>query len=71
LERVDRFKTVILDFAEVATIGQAFADEVFRVFVNEHPQVKIIAAHTNTEVAGMIARVETGIDEGLGLLFKK
>jgi hypothetical protein len=32
LARVERFKTVIFDFTEVESIGQAFADEVFRVF---------------------------------------
>ena len=32
LARVDRFRTVVLDFKGVDAIGQAFADEVFRVF---------------------------------------
>ena len=32
LARVELFKTVLFDFAGVETIGQAFADEVFRVF---------------------------------------
>ena len=32
LARVDRFKVVIFDFEEVDKVGQAFADEIFRVF---------------------------------------
>ncbi len=36
LARVDRFKTVALDFEGVEMIGQTFADEVFRVFQREH-----------------------------------
>src|SRR3990172_4028393 len=50
LARVELFKVVILNFNEVPTIGQAFADEIFRVFPNEHPNVELIAVHTNSEV---------------------
>lgn len=58
LERVDRFKTVLLDFTEVKSIGQAFADEVFRVFINQHPQIEIVPINTNNDVSGMIKRVQ-------------
>jgi anti-sigma regulatory factor (Ser/Thr protein kinase) len=58
LERIDRFKTVLFDFAEVETIGQAFADEVFRVFVNAHPDIEIIPIHANEDVLQMISRVK-------------
>ena len=57
LARVDRFRTVMLDFAGVETIGQAFADEVFRVFVTEHPNIKLIETNTEPEVLAMINRV--------------
>ncbi len=40
MQRVDRFRCVVLDFDAVNMIGQAFADEVFRVFANDHPHVK-------------------------------
>lgn len=56
LGRVDRFKTVILDFKDVESIGQAFADEVFRVFVNAHPQMEIIEIQANMQVQQMIRR---------------
>lgn len=57
LERIDRFKTVLFDFNEVDTIGQAFTDEVFRVFVSQHPQIRIIPINTNKAVSEMITRV--------------
>lgn len=54
--RFDRFKTVILDFAGVETIGQAFADEVFRVFQASHPDIMMLPIHMTDDVAGMIER---------------
>ncbi|MGP8155016.1 MAG: STAS-like domain-containing protein [Smithella sp.] len=56
LERIDRFNTVIFDFAGVQLIGQAFADEIFRIFVNEHPQIRIFDINANDEVKQMINR---------------
>ncbi len=58
LARVDRFSTVLLDFRNVPTIGQAFTDEVFRVFRREHPDVSIIPINDNPEVKRMIARAQ-------------
>ena len=54
--RVDRFKVVILDFDNVETIGQAFADEVFRVFAKQHPNIEIVPLRTNRNVKQMIHR---------------
>lgn len=59
LARFDRFKVVMLDFAGVASIGQAFADEVFRVFRSKHPEVELIPFHASSEVKRMISRAET------------
>src|SRR4051812_14825185 len=59
LTRVDQFKKVVLDFKHVPTIGQAFADEIFRVFVNEHPNIQIIPIDTNSEVKRMILRAQS------------
>jgi DNA-binding transcriptional ArsR family regulator len=41
LVRIDRFQTVIFDFEGVDNIGQAFADEVFRVFATQHPDIEL------------------------------
>ena len=59
LARFDRFKVVVLDFHEVASVGQAFADEVFRVFKRAHPEVEIVPVRTSSEVKRMISRAES------------
>jgi anti-sigma regulatory factor (Ser/Thr protein kinase) len=54
---LDKFKTVILDFEGIETIGQAFADEVFRIWQRHHPKIKIIPQHANENIDFMIKRV--------------
>ncbi len=63
LQRVDRFRSVVLDFDQVNSIGQAFADEIFRVFANAHPEVELIPVHAVPEVQQMIRRAEVLRDE--------
>ena len=60
LARVEVFKIVIFDFREVPSIGQAFADEIFRVFANRHPEIILSAVHANSEVKRMIERARSG-----------
>ncbi len=55
---LENFKRVTLDFDRVPTIGQAFADEIFRVFCLKCPQVRIQAVNTNEVVKFMIDRVD-------------
>jgi anti-sigma regulatory factor (Ser/Thr protein kinase) len=59
ITRFDRFIEVILDFAGVRQIGQAFADEIFRVFQNKHPEVRLGVVNENKDVGNMIKRVQT------------
>ena len=54
--RFERFKRVTLDFEGVTDIGQAFADELFRVFANAHPDVRLVPINTTRNVADMIRR---------------
>jgi len=56
VSRFEKFSTVILDFEDVEEIGQAFADEIFRVFASNHPEVKLITAHVTDAVNKMILR---------------
>lgn len=56
LSRVSKFREAVLDFSQVDEVGQAFADEVFRVYANEHPGVNILAINTSASVSQMIAR---------------
>lgn len=58
LTGLEKFKSVVLDFEQVPTIGQAFADEIFRVFKNAHPDISITPINMNESVKFMIGRVE-------------
>lgn len=50
------FEEVVLDFDGVVAIGQAFADELFRVFVAAHPSIRITPVNTAPAVDQMIRR---------------
>lgn len=56
LARVDLFEVVIFDFKGVETIGQAFADEIFRVFARLHPEIEMPVINATKQVHDMIAR---------------
>jgi len=53
---LDKFKTIVLDFNGVKSVGQAFVDEVFRVFKNEHPNIKIHFVRANDDIEAIIKR---------------
>ena len=57
LTNLEKFSEVTLDFRDVKTIGQGFADEVFRVFAKQHPGVKISAENTNAPIDAMLRHV--------------
>lgn len=54
LNRIEKFKTVILDFQDVDSIGQAFADEVFRVFARKYPQITLTPINMSEDVKRMV-----------------
>jgi anti-sigma regulatory factor (Ser/Thr protein kinase) len=56
LTRIEAFREVVLDFAGVEAIGQAFADEVFRVFTREHPEIQVRFVNAAPDVEKMIRR---------------
>lgn len=58
LARCESFREVVLDFTGVTTIGQAFADEVFRVFARAYPDITIRAVSTAPAVDFMIRHVQ-------------
>lgn len=60
LARVELFKVVIFNFESVEFIGQAFADEIFRVFAQRHPEIQMLAIKANSEVKRMIERAKSG-----------
>lgn len=57
LTGLEKFKQVIMDFDKVPTIGQAFADEVFRVFPLKYKDINIEPINMNESVKFMIDRV--------------
>jgi hypothetical protein len=60
LARAESFQRVVLDFTGVADIGQAFADEAFRVFPLHHPGTTIEATNAGPEVTRMMRRALAG-----------
>lgn len=56
LAGLDKFKTIIFDFNRVTTVGQAFADEIFRVFQQKHPEIKIEPINMIEPVKFMVNR---------------
>lgn len=56
LTRVERFQYVIFDFEDVTTIGQAFADEIFRVYAHKHSNIILVPDKMNDDVKMMVNR---------------
>lgn len=61
LSGLEKFKTIILDFKGIDTIGQGFADEIFRVWTGKHYGKNIIVKNTDENVEFMIKRAQ-GLD---------
>lgn len=59
LARIELFKVVVFDFKDVPAVGQAFADEIFRVFALQHPEIELTAINANPEIKRMIDRART------------
>jgi anti-sigma regulatory factor (Ser/Thr protein kinase) len=59
LNRISKFKEVILNFQGVESVGQAFADEIFRVFKRAHPEVHLEVINANDNIKEMIKRAQT------------
>ena len=56
LLNLDKFKEIILDFKGVKSIGQGFADEIFRVFRKEYPDTIIGTENVNPTLKPIIKR---------------
>lgn len=61
LAGLDKFRSVVVDFDRVPVIGQAFADEVFRVFRLQYPHITVVPINMKDTVRFMVDRArETG-----------
>ena len=58
MESMEKFENVTLDFKDVHTVGQGFADEIFRVWQNEYPSVKISYRNANENITFMLKRAK-------------
>jgi anti-sigma regulatory factor (Ser/Thr protein kinase) len=55
---LDKFTEVELDFKGVKQMGQAFADEVFRVFASRHPRLRIHPRNASPAIDAMIRHAQ-------------
>ncbi|MDP2853354.1 MAG: DUF4325 domain-containing protein [Smithellaceae bacterium] len=58
LAGLEKFKTIELDFKDVDTVGQAFADEIFRVWLNTHKDIKVTVKNIHENIRLMIRRAK-------------
>ena len=58
LSGLDKFKIILLDFKDVPIVGQAFADEIYRVFQNAHPYIVIKEENMLEGVRFMVERAK-------------
>ncbi|HEY4528565.1 MAG TPA: DUF4325 domain-containing protein [Candidatus Paceibacterota bacterium] len=58
LHGLEKFKIILLDFDKVPLVGQAFADEIYRVFQNKHPSIKIQEINMSDAVRFMVERAK-------------
>jgi len=57
LAGLEKFRHVTLDFKGVTSIGQAFADEIFRVFAGRHPDISIEVENVSPVLRPIIGHV--------------
>lgn len=62
LSGLEKFKTIVLDFDNVDIVGQAFADEVFRVWHNNHKDIDIQYQNANENIVFMIKRAGAKVE---------
>lgn len=60
---LDKFKTITLDFKDIKMVGQGFADEIFRVWKLNHPDISVITKNANENIGFMINRAKTKATE--------
>jgi anti-sigma regulatory factor (Ser/Thr protein kinase) len=53
---LEHFTEVEIDFTGVTMVGQAFVDQLFRVWATAHPSTRLIPTHMNDAVEFMVTR---------------
>lgn len=55
--RLELFEEVILDFSDISWMGQGFAHQLFVVYQNVHPEMKLLPINMNESVTNMYNHV--------------
>ncbi len=58
---LEKFTVIELDFESLKTIGQGFADEIFRVWQSQHPGIRIVPRNAGENILFMIRHVAPGL----------
>ena len=58
LQGLESFREIVVDFQGLTGIGQAFADEVFRVFALQHPGIRLVPVNMIPPVQFFVERAE-------------
>ncbi len=58
LSGLEKFKVIVFDFAKVPVVGQAFADEIYRVFARKYPHIALQETNMLPVVHFMIERAK-------------
>ena len=57
-DELEKFAEIILDFSDIAWMGQGFAHQIFVVFANAHPEIVIDPINMNKDVTKMYNHVK-------------
>jgi hypothetical protein len=63
LAGLEKFKVILFDFDKVSVVGQAFADEIFRVFHHKYPGIRLETENMAESVKFMVDRAKTETEE--------
>jgi anti-sigma regulatory factor (Ser/Thr protein kinase) len=61
LNRLHEFRQITLDFTGIDSVGQSFADEIFRVYARNYPDIELSAINTNPGIEKMILRASSRV----------
>jgi anti-sigma regulatory factor (Ser/Thr protein kinase) len=65
LSGLEKFKIILFDFEKVPVIGQAFADEIYRVFQHKYPSIKIEEENMSEGVRFMVERAKNEANKSI------
>lgn len=64
MARVEEFRSAMLDFDGIQSVGPAFADEIFRVYKSNHPHIKIHPINASEDILETIQKAKFTVLDG-------